>query len=313
MTLDRFSRRAAPRLARPFVSLALVAALACTGCASSADAGHGEGRSVARAEHGEPTPHSDHDEHGARPGPPVPGPAREPSPPQPNEPQGYSDTPLLPDGVWRVHDRDRPVPPVVAPGLHGGPPSDAVVLFDGDGLRAWEGGPWRLVDGAMEVNGSGDLSTRESFGDVQLHLEWMSPPVRSSGQGRGNSGVFLMGRYEVQLLDSWGNRTYADGQAAAMYGQQPPDVNAARAPGRWQSYDILFTAPRFEDQALVSPALVTVIHNGVLVHHERAYLGATSHQRVAQYTAHEPSAPIRLQDHGDPVRYRNIWVRRLGG
>ena len=165
----------------------------------------------------------------------------------------------------------------------------------------------------MEVNGSGTIETVELFGDCQLHVEWATPAKpEGKSQGRGNSGVFLMGRYEIQVLDSFENRTYADGQAAAMYGQRPPDVNACRPPGEWQSYDILFRAPRFTgDGQLESPAVVTVVHNGVLVHHAQPFIGATTHRAVAKYTPHPPEGPIALQDHGNPVRFRNIWVRRL--
>lgn len=236
-------------------------------------------------------------------------------------PVGYDDTPHLPAGrdgkAWRVHDKQRPVPPVVTPGEGTKPPSDAIVLFDGKDLSRWqtdsgkEAG-WKLVDGAMEVNGTGNLQTRDGFGDCQLHLEWAAPAkAESESQGRGNSGVFLMGRYEVQVLDSYKNRTYADGQAAALYGQKPPEVNACRAPGEWQSYDILFRGPRFEGEKLVSPANVTVFHNGICVHHGVDLLGATAHRAVAKYTPHEPIAPLLLQDHGNPVRYRNIWIRPL--
>lgn len=229
---------------------------------------------------------------------------------------GYDDGPLLPGERWRVHDAARPVPAVVRPGLHGAAPSDALVLFDGSGLDAWtsngEEARWKLEQGAMVVNGTGNLATRERFGDVQLHLEWMAPSeVKGESQGRGNSGVFLMGRYEVQILDSHENRTYADGQAAALYGQRPPLVNAARAPGEWQSYDIVFRAPRFEGGELVAPARVTVLHNGVLVQDAAEFLGATTHRALAQYAPHEPEGPIVLQDHGDAVRFRNVWVRRL--
>ncbi len=234
---------------------------------------------------------------------------------------GYDDTPFLPGSRWRVHDSARPRPAVVAPGERpGDPPADAVVLFDGTSLDAWrsagtDGDParWRLVDGAMEVNGTGSIETRESFGDVQLHVEWRTPtPPEGESQGRGNSGVFLMGRYEVQVLDSFENETYADGQAAALYGQRPPDVNASRPPGEWQSYDIVFLAPRFEGERLVEPARITVFHNGVLVHHDRAFLGPTRHRALPEYTPHPPEGPIQLQDHGNPVRFRNVWVRRLG-
>lgn len=246
--------------------------------------------------------------------PPPPNPPAwvQPAPAQPDEPQGYTDTPYLPGDAWRVHDRDRPVPPVITAGQAGSPPSDALVLFGGSSTDPFSGGPWRVVDGALEVNGKGDIQTVESFGDVQLHLEWSAPfPPESHSQGRGNSGVFFMGRYEVQVLDSWGNRTYADGQAAALYGQQPPLVNACRAPGSWQTYDIVFRAPRFLDGQVTEPARVTVLHNGVLVQHDVAYLGATAHKQVASYSVHDATGPIRLQDHGNPVRFRNIWVRRL--
>jgi len=233
-----------------------------------------------------------------------------------DDPPGYDDTPFLPGGQWRVHDSQRPAPRIVTPGDQGAAPGDAVVLFDGTDLTAWQGhqgdAGWEIVGGAAQVNGTGDISTREQFGDMQLHLEWASPStVSSESQGRGNSGVFLMGRYEIQVLDSFENRTYSDGQAAAMYGQYPPAVNASRGPGVWQTYDILFRAPRFDGETLLSPAVVTVIHNGVMVHHAREFLGKTAHKKVAAYEPHESTGPIKLQDHGNPVRYRNIWVRRL--
>jgi len=225
---------------------------------------------------------------------------------------GYTDTPVLPGQTWRVHDAERPNPPVIAPGTNGAPPSDAVVLFDGTSTDAWSGGPWAIEDGAMVVNGTGQIQTKESFGDVQLHLEWATPAeAEGESQGRSNSGVFLMGRYEVQILDSFENRTYADGQAAAMYGQYPPAVNACRAPGEWQAYDIVFEAPRFEGDEVVEPARVTVFHNGVLVHHAREFLGATAHRTVPKYAPHAAELPLALQDHGNPVRFRNVWARRL--
>lgn len=231
-------------------------------------------------------------------------------------PVGYSDTPLLPGQRWRVHDLERPQPVVVVPAEAGAPPSDALVLFDGQDLAAWKAGSaaagWKIERGYAEVNGTGNIETREHFGDCQLHLEWAAPAkVEASSQGRGNSGVFLLGRYEIQILDSFQNATYADGGAGALYGQFPPLVNASRAPGEWQSYDIFFRAPRFEGDTLVAPALVTVVHNGVVVQHAQELLGATRHREVATYSAHAATGPIVLQDHGNPVRFRNIWVRKL--
>ena len=233
---------------------------------------------------------------------------------------GYTDTPKLPSG-WRVHDADRPRPAVVDPGpAPTAPvpaPADAKQLFDGTDLDAFSGkggaAKWTLVDGCMQVNGSGDIQTKGEFGDCQLHVEWATPtPAKGDSQSRGNSGVFFFGRYEVQVLDSYDNPTYADGQAAAIYGQTPPLVNACRKPGEWQTYDIVFRAPRFAaDGKLEQPARVTVIHNGVLVQHDQPLLGPTGHRAVMQYEAHGPKGPIRLQDHGDPVRYRNLWIREL--
>jgi hypothetical protein len=164
----------------------------------------------------------------------------------------------------------------------------------------------------MEVNGTGDIRTRQEFGDCQLHIEWATPkPPSGTSQGSGNSGVFLMGRYEIQVLNSHDNKTYPDGQAAAVYGQSPPLVNASREPGAWQTYDIIFTAPRFRDGELLQPARVTVIHNGVLVHHAKEILGSTAHRTAPAYQPHGPTGPLVLQDHGNPIRFRNIWIRRL--
>ena len=232
-------------------------------------------------------------------------------------PVGYSDTPVLPGQKWRVHDIDRPVPPAVTPGENGAPPSDAVVLFDGKDLSLWASGDgdakWHVKEGFAEVNGSGSIRTREAFGDCQLHIEWATPAtVESSSQGRGNSGVFFLGRYEIQVLDSFENRTYADGQAGSLYGQFPPLVNASRGPGLWQSYDIVFRAPRFEGEKLLQPARATVFHNGVLVQDAQEYLGPSAHRTLPSYSPTHPSTgPIELQDHGNPVRYRNIWLRKL--
>jgi hypothetical protein len=236
---------------------------------------------------------------------------------------GYDDTPFLPDGKWRVHDIARPRPRMVEPGARpGDPPSDAVVLFDGKDLSKWlmtarGSAPaepkWKVENGYMEVvPGTGDLISREAFGDAQIHIEWATPAeVRRSGQFRGNSGVIIMSRYEIQVLDSWENPTYADGQAASIYGQFPPPVNASRRPGEWQSYDIVFEAPVFEGGKVVKPAHSTVFHNGVLMHHRQAHVGRMAHRVVGAYAPHGPEEPLLLQNHGDPVRYRNIWVRRL--
>jgi hypothetical protein len=230
--------------------------------------------------------------------------------------EGHTDTPFLPDSPYRVHDPDRPQPPVVdpAPGnVAVRPPSDAIVLFDGTDLEAWTGGPWKVEHGAMEVvPKAGDIKTKESFGDIQLHIEWATPAeVEGNSQGRGNSGVFLMGRYEIQVLDSYENPTYADGSAGAVYGCKPPIVNASRAPGEWQTYDIIWRTPQFEGDRLVRSAIVTVFHNGVLIHDHYVLPGKGHHKKAPVYSPHESIGPIQLQDHKDPVRYRNIWVRRL--
>jgi hypothetical protein len=234
---------------------------------------------------------------------------------------GYSDTPVIAGESYCVHDGSRPQPRVVTPGDAGSPPSDAVVLFDGRDASGWvsvkDGSPcgWKVADGVMEVvPGTGDMQTREQFGDCQLHVEWAAPAeVVGESQGRGNSGVFLMGRYEIQVLDGYQNPTYADGITAAIYGQFPPLVNACREPGAWQTYDIVWVAPRFEGEQLASPARVTVIHNGIVVHHDRALYGTTTHRDLPAYAAHPPAGPLKLQDHTNPVRYRNIWYRPLTG
>ncbi len=223
---------------------------------------------------------------------------------------------------WPQHSMERPKPPVETPPaqrLPVAPPPGAIVLFDGRDLSWWEKGDgspaaWKLVDGAMEVvPGSGGIRTRVGFGDVRLHIEWASPnPVRGTGQDRGNSGVFFQGTYEVQVLDSYRADTYADGQAGAIYGQYPPRVNVSRPPGEWQSYDIEFHRPRFDSTGVVvSPARMTVRHNGVLIHDDQALLGPTSNGRRAPYAAHADALPISLQDHGHLVRFRNIWVQPL--
>jgi hypothetical protein len=204
-----------------------------------------------------------------------------------------------------------PEPPVMDPGPVGGPPSDAIVLFDGQDLLQWEGGDqWIIQDGYAIADKSG-ITSKQAFGDCQLHLEFATPAeVEGEGQGRGNSGVYLMGKYEVQILDSYQNTTYFDGQCGAIYKQQPPMVNASRPPGEWQSFDILFEAPRFaEDGSVEKPAYITVLHNGVVIHHHVELQGDTAWDRPPQYQAHPEKLPIHLQYHGNPVRFRNIWVR----
>jgi hypothetical protein len=234
-----------------------------------------------------------------------------------NSPVGYTDTPMLPGLPYRVHDPARPHPAAVTPAAQpGGPPSDAIVLFDGKDLSQWTSTrqPWKVENGYMEVAANaGDLRSKEKFGDVQLHVEWAAPAlVRGNSQNRGNSGIFLQGRYEVQVLDSSDNLTYADGQAGAIYGQWPPLANATRKPGEWQSYDIVFEAPRFEGTKLVKSAYLTVLLNGVLLHNRKELSGPTVHRELAKYAEQPAEDSLVLQDHQSPVRYRNIWVRRLG-
>ena len=211
-----------------------------------------------------------------------------------------------------------PVPPKIDPGHASRAPSDAIVLFDGTDLSEWsgrDGAPeWKVEDDAFTVvPGTGDLATRKAFADVQLHLEWRSPTVLTGeGQGRGNSGVFLMGLYEVQVLDSYESRTYSNGQAGSIYKQYIPAVNATRAAGEWQSYDIVFTAPRFaSDGKLEQSATMTVLHNGVLIHNHVTLFGPTIYIGEPEYEAHEGRLPLTLQDHGNLVSFRNVWIREL--
>lgn len=244
-------------------------------------------------------------------------------------------TPFLPGDAWRVHDSTRPLPPVVAPGTatyneFASPPADAIVLFDGThDLSAWtpqlDGGElWPVVDGVLMTNATGDraaegvtvsgIKTTDVFGDVQLHLEFRVPVTSTgaTGQQYGNSGVYFMEKYEVQVLNSYENPTYADGSAASLYGWKPPLVNASRPPGEWQSYDIIFEAPEFDDEgALVDPAYVTMFHNGILVHNREELLGVTVWRQVATYEPHAAKLPLALQHHGETVHYRNIWLRPL--
>ncbi|MCK4758525.1 MAG: DUF1080 domain-containing protein [Candidatus Aminicenantes bacterium] len=223
---------------------------------------------------------------------------------------------------WKIHDPDRPLPPVVDPGPAGDPmpaPKDAIVLFDGSDLSQWsdsKGQParWKVENGYVEVvKKTGSIRTVRGFGDCQLHVEWSAPlPATGEGQGRGNSGVFLMATYEVQVLDCYKNKTYADGMAAAVYGQYPPLVNACRPPGEWQTYDIVFRRPHFaEDGSLIRPARMTVFHNDILVQDNVELMGPTAWKKRVLYKAHADKLPLSLQDHGTPVRFRNIWIREL--
>lgn len=240
-------------------------------------------------------------------------------------PTGYTDTPFLPGGKWRVHDDARPRPEVVAPGETAAQaPADAIVLFDGTTLEEWvmekDGSPadWIVKDGYLEVPPKGEgvggyIRTKREFGDVQLHIEFATPEsVEGNSQGRGNSGVFLLGGYELQVLDSYDNESYADGQASALYGYKPPLVNASRPPGTWQTYDIIFEAPKWDAEGnLLKRAHITVLHNGVVTHHYQDYLGPSGHKKVANYNKVQETGPLKLQNHSNPTRFRNIWIREL--
>jgi hypothetical protein len=248
--------------------------------------------------------------------------------PQPAQVPQLNDR-LLPDDVRRANPvppkSDRGVdavskplstePPVVGPGPIGGPPSDAIVLFDGKDLSQWKGvsggeAKWKVANGVAEVNGTGNIVTKEQFGNVQVHVEWASPSdVKGEGQGRGNSGVYLQGRYEIQVLDSYQNKTYFNGQAGALYGQAAPLVNACRKPGEWQSYDIIFHPPQQSPDGRQEAGSVTVLHNGVLAQDHVAVSGQST--TAAAFQGIATSGPLMLQDHGNAVRYRNIWIRRL--
>ncbi len=228
--------------------------------------------------------------------------------------EGYPDGPKLPGVPYSVHDPGRPQPPALetAGAVVVKPPADATVLFDGTSLDAFTPG-WKIVDGVMVAHGK-TIETKESFGPIQMHFEWRLPAGREvKGQKGGNSGVYFMKMYEVQVLQSHDNPTYPDGQAGALYGQLPPLVNATSPQGEWQSYDIAFEPPVYQDGKVVKPAKVTVMHNGVIVQNGETYLGPTQHKKLASYPKKHPeTAPLRLQFHGDPVEYRNMWVRPLG-
>jgi len=232
---------------------------------------------------------------------------------------GYDDTMFISGDPYRVHDSGRPQPRIVTPGAKpGDAPSDAVILFEGSDLSNWTklddtDSQWIVKNGYMEVKPKGgNIKTKAAFGSCQLHLEFAAPvEVKGEGQGRGNSGVFLMQQYEIQVLDNYENPTYADGLCGALYGQCPPLVNACRRPGEWSRYDIIWEAPVFDGDKLFKPAFVTILLNGILLHHRKKLLGPTQHRVTTQYKPHAKTAPLMLQDHGDKVRFRNIWIRPL--
>jgi hypothetical protein len=237
------------------------------------------------------------------------------------EEPGYTDTPLIPGSTWRVHDQARPQPKIVTPGigdLGTTPPADAVVLFDGKNLDQWvrtDGKPMegRIKDGAFDIMKTGQLRTKQEFGDCQLHIEWRTPELKEGfdRMNQGNSGVLPMGLFELQIIESKASYIYADGNAGAIYGQYPPQVNPARGPLEWQSFDLFFTAPKFDGETLKSPALVTLLYNGVLVQNHKEVLGTVRHRDVpAPYPVREKGSLI-LQEHSSPVEFRNIWIRPL--
>ena len=231
---------------------------------------------------------------------------------------GFKNTPMQPspNEKWHVHDPDRTQPKVATPlydGSSAPAPADAEILFDGSNLDNFKNKKWKLIDGAMQVTKrSGYQISKEKYGDIHLHVEWMVPQgMKGWHQQQGNSGVFLMGRYEVQVLNCWANRTYPDGMTGAIYAQQPPKFNVCRKPGEWNSYDIYFKAPVFEGKELKSPAYITVIFNGVKIHDNYEIKGTTNYRKIASYRAHGSKDHFKLQDHGNPNMFRNIWVAPL--
>ncbi|GAB5562127.1 MAG: hypothetical protein SynsKO_37740 [Synoicihabitans sp.] len=230
---------------------------------------------------------------------------------------GYSTTPLVTREGYHVHQDDRPSPNrvKVAPEFdgEGAPPSeDAIVLFDGSSLAQFQANEWKIEDGVL-IATKGSLRTQKAFGDFQLHLEWRTPdPALASHTGNiGNSGIYIMGLYEVQIYDSYSSRIYADGSAGAVYGQTPPLVNITRPPHAWQTFDIIFHAPIFVEGELVKEAFITVLHNGVVVQNHTKVLGPTKHKSARAYKPHAERLPITFQAHGSPVSFRNIWIRDL--
>ncbi len=229
---------------------------------------------------------------------------------------GY-DSEKNPGSQWFVHDPTRPQPKAadprdIKPNLGAKPPEGAIVLFDGADLSKWTGGQWKVENGYMEI-AKGGITSKEAFGSAHFHVEWSAPAeVKGNGQGRGNSGFIIMGRYEVQVLDSWKNATYPDGMAGSIYGQNPPSVNASVKPGEWNSYDIQWHAPQFDaEKKLVKPARITVIWNGIKVQDDYELVGVVSHVKATKYQHHADKLPLHIQDHGNPVRFRNIWVKPI--
>jgi hypothetical protein len=244
--------------------------------------------------------------------------------------EGFKNTPMLPGGKWHMHDPDRPQPPVVTPGagfsVGAAPPSDAELLFDGKDLSKWQnenGGDasWKVQDGYMIVSRANGIRTRGKWADFQLHVEFAEPsPATGAGQGRGNSGILINNMYEVQVLDSYNAKTYPDGQAGAVYGQMPPLVNPAKPPGEWQTYDIIWESPRWNDKnELLQKATITVLFNGVVIQHKTELIGSTdgigggvAWRAQSFYKPHAPEVFVELQSHNsNPVRFRNIWIRDL--
>ena len=227
---------------------------------------------------------------------------------------GYKDTPKLPWCEWLVHDCDRPAPKRINPGPAQPPlpaPADAIVLFDGKDLSQWQSTQWKVEDGCI-VAGDGSFRSKASFGSCQIHVEWMAPKdFKGPWENRGNNGVMLMGLYEIQIFDSFNEKLYPDGQAAAIYGQTPPLVNVTRPPGEWQSFDIIFTAPIFEGEKLVRAPRVTMFHNGVLVHLNEEIHGEVWHRVLPVFRRKMNQGPLAFGGHGCPVRFRDIWVRPL--
>ncbi len=228
---------------------------------------------------------------------------------------GYKNTPKLPWCDFLVHDPDRPAPKRIDPGPVPAPapvPADAIVLFNGKDMAAWEKNSWKLVDGTMETAGDTSPATKQKFGSFQLHLEWLAPAnFQGPWHDKGNNGVLIHGLYEIQIFDSWSEKLYPDGQCAAVYAQTPPLVNVTRPPGNWETFDITFTAPVFEGTKLVKPAYITMYHNGVLVHNHQEVYGATGHKVLPHYRNAVSEGPLMLAGHGCPVRFRNIWIRPL--